>query len=262
MADLRGKKLLVTGSGAGIGAAIAAACVERGAIVMIHDLDEGRVRTTARQLGSTVSYTVRDLRSPAECERLVEDAVQHLDGLDGLVNNAAVMTRSDLSSTNHEVFDQVIAVNLKAPLLIIRAAMRHLAASGAASIVNIGSVNAHCGEPTLLAYSIAKGGLMTLTRNLANAYAAERVRVNQLNVGWTLTENEDEIFLSQGFPEGWARQVSPAFAPTGALLTPADVARQAAFWLSPDSAPITGVVYEVEQYPIIGRPDSGARLVS
>ena len=70
-------------------------------------------------------------------------------------------------------------------------------------MLNIGSINAYCGERNQLAYSISKGGLMTLTRNLADAHGTEGIRVNQLNVGWTLTPNEFALKMKEGLPEDW-----------------------------------------------------------
>lgn len=262
MGRLIERTILITGSSTGIGRAIAAACISEGATVMIHGRDEGRARSVAMEFGDMASYFVCDLEDPDNCDLLVRETVKQFGTLDGLVNNAALMTRSNLESTSAEIFNRIIAVNLRAPLLVTRAAMPHLLEAGDGVVVNIGSVNAYCGEPNLLTYSIAKGGLLTMTRNLANTYAAQRVRVNQVNVGWTLTENENEIFLREGYPETWFERVNTTFAPTGALLAPEDVANHVLFWLSRESAPITGAVYEAEQYPIIGRPSSGERLVS
>jgi NAD(P)-dependent dehydrogenase (short-subunit alcohol dehydrogenase family) len=169
------------------------------------------------------------------------------------VNNAAVTTRSTLESTDAATFDRIIAINLRAPLLLVRAAVSHFRAQGGGVVVNIGSVNALAGEPNLLAYSASKGGLMTATRNLANALATEKIRVNQLNLGWVTTPNEIALKIREGLPVGWETQVPAAYAPTGRLLTPEEVARHVLFWLSDASAPANGVVYEVEQYSMIGR---------
>jgi NAD(P)-dependent dehydrogenase (short-subunit alcohol dehydrogenase family) len=81
----------------------------------------------------------------------------------------------------------------------------------------------------------------------------EGIRVNQLNVGWTWTENEHRLQLEEGQGHDWHDRVPEAFAPSGGILDAGDVARHAVFWLSPQSAPITGQVYEVEQYPVLGR---------
>ncbi len=143
--------------------------------------------------------------------------------------------------------------NLRAPLLIIRATLPHFRRQGGGVVVNVGSVNALCGENALLAYSIAKGGMMTMTRNLASAHAAEKIRVNQINVGWTLTENELKLKHRDGLPKGWQFHLPREFAPTGRLLSPEQVASHIVFWLSDASHPINGAVYEAEQYTVYGR---------
>ncbi len=251
--------MIVTGASTGIGAAIARSCALEGARVLVHGRDAERTRQVARSLATEGASFTGELGDPGVCEALVEEAVRAFGSLDGLVNNAALTTRSDLASTTPELFDRLLAVNLRAPLMIIRAAIGELRAS-AGSVVNIGSLNAYCGEPELLAYSLAKGALMTMTRNLANAHASERVRFNLLNVGWTLTDNEDAIFRAQGYPSGWHRRLQPHVVPSGALLSPEQVSPHVIHWLSRESEPVTGAVVDVEQYPLIGRPGEGMRL--
>jgi len=94
---------------------------------------------------------------------------------------------------------------------------------------------------------------MTLTRNLGDALGTDGIRVNQLNVGWTLTDTEHKIQLAEGRPENWIDDVPEAFAPSGTILRPGQVAQHALFWLSNQSWPANGQVFEVEQYPLIGR---------
>jgi NAD(P)-dependent dehydrogenase (short-subunit alcohol dehydrogenase family) len=184
---------------------------------------------------------------------LAKRAIELLGHVDILVNNAALKTRSNLESTDAAVFDQVIAVNLRAPLLLARSFLPHFTACGGAAILNIGSINAYCGERDLLAYSISKGGLMTLTRNLADAYAAEGIRVNQLNLGWVLTQSEDELKRAEGFPPGWAEKLPTEVAPTGRLLDPDEVAHFALAFVEPSAHPVSGAIVDIEQYPLIGR---------
>ncbi len=94
---------------------------------------------------------------------------------------------------------------------------------------------------------------MTLTRNLADAHGTEGIRVNQFNVGWTLTPNEFELKMKEGLPEDWPSKVSRTFAPSGRLLSPEDIAWAAVYFLSDEAALINGAVLDVEQYPVIGR---------
>ena len=100
----------------------------------------------------------------------------------------------------------MIAINVRAPLLLIQAAVPHLKAR-AGCVLNIGSINGYCGEANLLAYSISKGGLMTLSRNLADALGRDGVRVNHFNVGWVLTPNEYQVKIADGLPPDWPERV-------------------------------------------------------
>jgi NAD(P)-dependent dehydrogenase (short-subunit alcohol dehydrogenase family) len=121
---------------------------------------------------------------------------------------------------------------------------------GGGSIVNIGSVNAYIGAPKLGPYSVSKGGLMTLTRNAAQEFGRHRIRVNQLNVGWTLTEGEDRVKREQeGQPENWVEAAGKTRA-FGRILEPLDIAKAAAFFASDQSALITGSVLDVEQFAV------------
>jgi NAD(P)-dependent dehydrogenase (short-subunit alcohol dehydrogenase family) len=145
-----------------------------------------------------------------------------------------------------------MAVNVRAPLLLIRAAFPHLKRTRGC-VLNIGSINAYTGEGNLLAYSISKGALMTLSRNLADALCYDGVRVNHFNVGWVLTPNEYKTKLADGLPPNWPEKLEPQFAPSGRIMKPEEIAEASVYWLSDESRPISGTVLELEQYPMIGR---------
>jgi NAD(P)-dependent dehydrogenase (short-subunit alcohol dehydrogenase family) len=250
---LQDKVILITGSTTGIGEAIARRCLAEGANVVIHGRDSDRARALASEWPDRTAVVLGDLADPALPRQLVDAAVRAFGRLDGLVNNAAlVVTRGDLQSTDAVFFDRMIAVNTRAPMLLIQAAHPHLKQTRGA-VLNIGSINAYCGEANLLAYSISKGGLMTLSRNLADALAYDQIRVNHFNVGWVLTPNEYRQKIADGLPDDWPDQVDPQFAPSGRILRPEEIAAAAIYWLSDESRPISGTVLEVEQYPIIGR---------
>jgi NAD(P)-dependent dehydrogenase (short-subunit alcohol dehydrogenase family) len=249
---LREKVILVTGSTTGIGEAIARRCLAEGAKVVVHGRDVERGRALANEFPGRTTLAMGDLADPSVPQQLVAAAVEAFGRLDGLVNNAALVTRSDLASTDAAFFDRIVAVNTRAPLLLIQAAYPHLKESHGA-VLNIGSVNAYSGEANLLAYSISKGGLMTLSRNLADALCYDQIRVNHFNVGWVLTPNEYRQKITDGLPSHWPQQLEPRFAPSGKLLRPEDIAAAAVYWLSDESRPISGTVLELEQYPVIGR---------
>ena len=249
---LRDRVVVVTGSTTGIGRAIAERCVAEGARVLVHGLEREAGEAVVRALGRSAALHVDDLADPGAAERVVDAALAAFGGIDALVNNAAAVVRSNIDTTSAQHFDRVIAVNARAPLLLIKSALPHLRRSRGC-VLNIGSINAYSGEPDLLDYSISKGALMTMSRNLANALGAEQVRVNHFNVGWVLTPNEDALQRRLGQPAGWHEHVPPAFAPSGRLLTPEHIAGAAVYWLSDESRPISGSVVELEQFPVIGR---------
>ncbi len=250
---LRDHVILITGSTTGIGEHMARRFVAEGAKVILHGRDEDRGQALRRELGEDVTaFFTADLADAEAPGRLACSALGAFGRIDSLVNNAALTTRAHLEETDAASFDRIIAVNTRAPLLLTRALLPELKKKQGC-VLNIGSVLAHCGQANLLAYSVSKGGLMTMTRNLADALGPEKVRVNQLNVGWTLTENEYQVKLRDGLPEGWPDHLPGYAVPMGRLIQPEEIATAAVYWAGRESFPITGTVAELEQYPLIGR---------
>lgn len=251
---MKGRVVLITGANEGIGFAIARICHDRGARVVLHGLDASALETSARKLGPGVTCIAADLNDPAAPGKIVGFVLGEHGRIDGLVNNAGMLDRCTLDTVSADLIDRMFAVNFRAPLMLIQAAAAQMATQKTGgSIVNIGSVNASCGAPTLLVYSATKGALMTITQNLGSTLGPKHVRINQINVGWTVTESENRIQAAEGQPENWQDQIPASYKPSGALLTPDQIARHAVFWLSDESAPVTGQVCDVEQYPMIGR---------
>jgi NAD(P)-dependent dehydrogenase (short-subunit alcohol dehydrogenase family) len=249
---LHDKAILITGSTTGIGEAIARRAVAEGARVLVHGRDANRGEVLVKELGSRAVLHVDNISDPAAPARMVAAAIAAFGKLDTLVNNAASVQRSNLANTDAALFDQIMATNVRAPLLLIQAALPHLKATQGC-VLNIGSVNGYCGEANLLAYSISKGGLMTLSRNLADALGRQRVRVNHFNVGWVLTPNEFHVKIADGLPSDWPERLDPASAPAGRLIKPEEIAAAAVYWMGDESRPISGTVLELNQYPVIGR---------
>jgi NAD(P)-dependent dehydrogenase (short-subunit alcohol dehydrogenase family) len=252
-ARLKDKVILVTGSGTGIGEAMARRFISEGARVMLHDKREAALPALVTELGENSSFVIGDLEDPAIPAPLIEQTVAHFGRIDGLVNNAAVKTRGGILDTDEDSFDRTVNVNLKAPFFLIRAAIPRFRKLGGGRILNIGSVNAYCGESGQCIYSACKGALMTLTRNLADAHGAEGIRVNQINPGWILTPNERILKATEGLPEDWPERLPAAYAPGGRLFSPDDVASAALYFLSDEAALLNGAVLDLEQYPMIGR---------
>ena len=183
-----GKVILVTGSATGIGEGIARRAAADGAQVAVHG------RQGERSAGELVAsekggpFIAGELSNAEAPKQIVEAVIDRFGRLDGLVNNAGVSWRGGIESSA-EFFDQVIAINARAPFLLIQAALPYLKTSRG-SIVNISSSLARHGAPHLLPYSMSKAALANMTRALSGALAQDGIRINGLNLGWTLTPNE------------------------------------------------------------------------
>jgi NAD(P)-dependent dehydrogenase (short-subunit alcohol dehydrogenase family) len=251
---LQDKVIVITGSTTGIGKAIALACVAEGAKVVIHGLEQSWGETVLDQIGKDNALLyVEDISVEGAASRLVDVTIKKFGKLNAVVNNAATVVSSDIHSTDVAFLQKVLQVNTIAPFALIKAALPYLALQRG-SVLNIGSVNGWSGEPNLFAYSVSKGALMTMTRNLGDTlHREEGVRVNQINPGWVLTETEVQRKKEQGLSEDWYKDLPPVYAPAGRILKPSEIAAAAVYWLSDESGPISGQVMELEQYPLIGR---------
>lgn len=251
---LQNKVIIVTGSTTGIGKAIAVKCVSEGASVVIHGLEEDPGQQVLKEIGpDRATLHIEDITAEGAAQRLVDIAIKKFGKLDAVVNNAAWVVSSNIETTDPAFLRKVLEVNTLAPFTLIQTSLPSLS-KARGSILNIGSVNAWSGEPNLLAYSISKGALTTLTRNLGDTLFRERgVRVNQINPGWVLTEKEIERKREQGNAEDWYRDLPQIFAPGGRLFSPAEIAAAAVYLLSDECGPVSGQVMDIEQYPMIGR---------
>lgn len=247
---LKDKVIIVTGSCTGIGKAIAVQCVEEGAKVIIHGLENEWGEEVVQTLGTgNAVLHIEDITAEGAPQRLVDLAISTFGKLDAVVNNAAIVTSSNLHTTDAALLRKVIEVNSIAPFVLIKAALPHLKQNHG-SVLNIGSVNAYSGEPNLLAYSVSKGALMTLTNNLGDTlFREEGVRVNQINPGWVLTENETIRKRKHGLADDWYKDLPAVYAPARRILWPKEIAAAAIYLLSDESGPISGQVLTVEQYP-------------
>jgi NAD(P)-dependent dehydrogenase (short-subunit alcohol dehydrogenase family) len=253
MSVLAERVALVTGSTSGIGTGIAEHFASLGARVLVHGLEAeagAAVVERIRARGGQAAFAAGDIAEEAVCRGLVRTAVETFGGLDILVNNAGIYTRASIGTASVAFWDRMLAINLRAPFILMQAAIAPMTARGGGSIVNIGSINAYVGMETLGPYSVSKGGLMVLTRNAAQEFGRHKIRVNQLNVGWTLTEGEDRVKREEeGQPESWVEAAGKTRA-FGRILTPHDIALAAAFFASDASTLITGSVLDVEQFAV------------
>jgi NAD(P)-dependent dehydrogenase (short-subunit alcohol dehydrogenase family) len=250
--SLENKVAVVTGSSSGIGKAIAEHFASLGATVVIHGLDAPQADDVAgrlRQAGHDAISFDADLRDVEACRALIHHAVEARGGVDVLVNNAGDVSRGRLEDVPVEFWDRMMAVNLRAPFLCLQEAVKSMKTRGGGSIVNIGSINAYVGSPKLGPYAVSKGGLLTFTKNAACALNRYRIRVNQLNPGWVLTEGEEVVQRKNRNGGEWLDDAI-ATRPFGRLIKPIEIAYAAAYFASDESAVITGAVVDLEQTPV------------
>jgi 3-oxoacyl-[acyl-carrier protein] reductase len=187
--DLAGKRILVTGASTGIGAAVAKAYAEAGAVVALH-YNQSRpeaeaVAAAIRSKGGTVHLIQGDLTRKGEAKRVVELAAKALGGLDILINNAgSLVKRTPFEELTDEFVDKVIDLNVGSVISACQAAIPLLEKAGGGVIINVGSIaGTASGGPGAAVYGASKGFIHNLTRHLAGLLASKNIRVNAVAPG-------------------------------------------------------------------------------
>jgi NAD(P)-dependent dehydrogenase (short-subunit alcohol dehydrogenase family) len=259
ISSFSGKYAIVTGSTQGLGEAIARLFAERGAAgIIICGRNPERGQAVAAELNSgqcKVRFVQADLAKVEDCRKIVAAADESFGRVDILVNAAGVSDRGTIWDSTPELWDWIMAVNVRAPFLLIQETIKIMRREGVAgSIVNIGSVSAYGSVPFLTPYAVSKGALMTLTKNVAYAIMRYHIRVNTLNIGWMDTPGENSIqrkYHSGG--QDWL-EAAEAGQPFGRLLKPEEVARAVAFLASDESGMMTGSIVDFDQSVIGAGP--------
>ena len=186
---LDGKRVIVTGAGGGLGRAFALAFAQAGARVIAADLNAAGAEETAAQIGAAAWAQAVDVTQAASCAALAEAAQAHMGGLDVLVNNAALygaLERRAFDAIDEDVWDRVMAVNVKGVWQATRAAAPLMGAGG--SIINVASATVFSGSPQWMHYVASKGAVIAMTRTLARELGDRGIRANVIAPGFTMTE--------------------------------------------------------------------------
>ncbi|CAB9496054.1 5-keto-D-gluconate 5-reductase [Seminavis robusta] len=257
--DVTGRCFVVTGGTQGLGLGIARSLKKQGAtalVVVSRNATKGQ--QVCHELTSDTCqchFVQADLGEPEQAQSVIPRAVELLATsattmISGVVNAAAITERGNLQTTTVEGFDLQFAINVRAPFLITQAAAKHMMDNKIrGSIVNISSVASHGGAPFIMAYSASKAALNNLTQNNAAELAPQGIRVNAINMGWTVTENENQL-QSKAMGDNWTQQAD-ASVPLGRILRPEDVAATVGFLLSDSSAMMTGNIMNLHpEFPL------------
>lgn len=246
-----GKVCVVTGATQGLGAAIArrlAAAGAAGIVITGRNADRGeRVASeiTAAS-GVPVHFVQADFSQVEDCRRAIAETDRLFGRIDVLVNAGASTARGTILDTTPETFDALFATNVRGPYFLMQEAIRLMIARGIeGAICNIGSISALAGQPFINAYCASKGALTTLTANTAFSVMGNRIRVNQLNVGWMASDHEREIQAEGGDPD-WEAKAAAAL-PFGRLVDPGEAARAVNFLVSDDAGLMTGAIVNFDQ---------------
>lgn len=240
--SLMGRTALVTGAGEGIGRACALALAEAGADVIVNDVNGATGEATAaaiRGQGRRSQCIPADVGDDEAVAAMAESVGREFGSLHILVNNAGVNLFKGIAETTSAEWDRVLGVDLKGVYRVTRALLPHLKAAGGASVTNIASVHAQLTIAEITAYAAAKGGVVAMTRSLAQELGPMGIRVNAVSPGFTRTPMVDRWLASTPDPEATLARVL-AFHPLGRIGAPEDIAHMVTFLASDYAAVITG----------------------
>ena len=242
--DLSGKTALITGSGSGLGFAMARGLAEAGARVVLNGRDLAKLEASAATLrasGLKIETASFDVADSASVDAGVRELVARVDAIDILVNNAGVQHRGPIEEFSDADWRRLMATNLDAPFFLARAVIPAMKARRAGKIINIGSLMSRLARPTTVPYQTSKGGIAMLTRGLAVELAPHDIQVNAIAPGFFRTEMNTALTTNAEFT-AWVEKRTPA----GRWAEPQELAGAAVFLASPAARFVTGQILYVD----------------
>jgi len=235
MSRFNGKVALITGGGSGIGRAACLLFAKEGAKVAVVDLNLGGAKETVQMIGKDGGEALAiqaDVAVAADAERLTQETVARFGRIDVLFNNAGIAPRGTILDTPEEVWDRVMAVDLKSIFLVSRHVVPVMKRNGGGAIINTGSMCSVHGIPNLAAYTAAKGGVLLLTMQMAAEFKPDKIRVNCVCPGGVLTPLTFQVWRDQG--------KDPAKQDRSRMQQPEEIAEAVLFFASDAARQISG----------------------
>ena len=246
MAEFSSKTVIVTGGAKGIGRGLCLAFAREGARVLCADVDEKaglQIEKDAAGLEGLIRFQRADTSTAADCQALVHRAVQQWGGVDVLCNNVGIQP-PDSYVPAHELredqWDRIIDVNLKSVFLMTKYCVPIMKQRGGGVIINTASVQGLQSATGVAAYAASKGGMLSLTRQLALEYAADHIRVLAVNPGTIDTPLVDEFVAALGMDKEQVAEALTRVHPLGRIGQPEDVANVVLFLASDKASFMTG----------------------
>ncbi len=245
MGRLEGKVAVITGAGSGMGRAMANLFAKEGAKVVAADIADKALAEVVEEVkaaGGEITGVKVNVADQAQCENMVNTAVEKYGRIDVLCNNAGIMDHNaGVGEVSNEDWQRVLAVNLTGPMYATRAAVPHMVKQHGGSIVNTASVAGVEGAAAGVAYTVSKHGVVGFTKNTAWRYQPDGIRCNAIVAGAVATNIQQSMDMTKVDPGGSARwgvyyQVIPG------TLQPLDIANLALFLASDESKMINGAI--------------------
>lgn len=245
---LKDKVIVISGGTKGVGRAFAEVAGREGARVVIGGRDEKAGKEAVRNIRTFVSdglFVHCDLLKVDDCRNLFDAGYEKFGKIDGFFNYAGVTPVSPLDACDEETFDWVMDVNFKAAFFCCQKAVKYMRMNGGGSIVLTGSAHGWGGQKDRAAYACSKGVLRILMEHIAHQYASELIRCNYLTLGWTPTEGEVSLRISQGESEAELRKRAAEILPMGRMCERNDYMEGLLYLMSDASAMMTGSTFRL-----------------